>query len=112
MTTTGASGVRRPVDLAAGVVAGVALASLARGAGPIALLAGGLIGASCAVWGSGVASPLADAVPPVDAAGTHWCVPELLVDVTYLARTPAGRLRQPVVRGVRTDAPADPWEVP
>lgn len=57
-------------------------------------------------------SPLSDDVPPADAAGTHWCDPVLLVDVTYLARTPVGRLRQPVVRGVRVDVTADPWEVP
>ncbi|WP_146952043.1 ATP-dependent DNA ligase [Cellulomonas soli] len=58
------------------------------------------------------ASPLDDTVPAADALGTHWCTPGLLVDVLYLNRTPVGRLRQPVVRGVRTDVPVDPWERP
>src|SRR5262245_31878343 len=64
VTTTGMNGVRRPVDLAAVVLAGVALASLWRGAGPITLLAGGLIGASCAVWGSRFSSPHTDFQAP------------------------------------------------
>jgi len=34
------------------------------------------------------------------------------VDVVYLGRTAVGRLRQPTVRGVRNDAPADVWDVP
>jgi bifunctional non-homologous end joining protein LigD len=34
----------------------------------------------------------------------------VLVDVTYLTRMRSGRMRQPVVRGVRDDAAADPWE--
>jgi bifunctional non-homologous end joining protein LigD len=32
--------------------------------------------------------------------------------VLYLARNPTGRMRQPVVRGVRTDTDPDPWEQP
>lgn len=55
-------------------------------------------------------SPFADAVPAVDARGSHWCVPELVVDVRYLGRGREGRLRQPVVRGLRDDATVDPWE--
>jgi len=51
-------------------------------------------------------------VPAADARGARWCEPTLVVDVRYLARTPSGRLRQPVVRGPRTDAGPDPWEAP
>ncbi len=53
-----------------------------------------------------------DDVPDVDARGTVWCEPEVAVDVAYLHRTRAGRLRHPVVRGLRDDVPVDPWEVP
>jgi bifunctional non-homologous end joining protein LigD len=56
------------------------------------------------------ASPFAEAVPPEDVRGTVWVRPEVLVQVRYLLRTPSGRLRQPVVLGVRDDVPADPWE--
>ena len=58
------------------------------------------------------ASPFADEVPALDARGAHWCEPVLVVDCRYLTRQPGGRLRQPVVRGLRTDTPADPWEQP
>ena len=57
-------------------------------------------------------SPFDDDVPAVDARGTHWVDPVVVVDTLYLARNPTGRLRQPVVRGVRTDTDADPWEQP
>ncbi len=57
-------------------------------------------------------SPFDDEVPPIDARGTHWVEPTVVVDTLYLTRTPTGRLRQPVVRGVRTDTDADPWEQP
>ncbi|MBO0926618.1 non-homologous end-joining DNA ligase [Cellulomonas sp. zg-ZUI199] len=57
-------------------------------------------------------SPFADDVPAVDARGTIWCDPVVVTDILYLGRTPTGRLRQPVVRGVRTDTTADPWEQP
>jgi len=49
------------------------------------------------------ASPFADEVPKVDAAGTVWVHPELVVDIAALGLTPAKRLRQPSYRGVRTD---------
>jgi bifunctional non-homologous end joining protein LigD len=49
------------------------------------------------------ASPFADDVPAVDAAGTVWVRPEVVVDVAALGMTPAKRLRQPAYRGVRTD---------
>lgn len=55
-------------------------------------------------------SPFDDPVPAADARGTHWCEPLVVVDTLYLSRTPGGRLRQPVVRGIRTDVGADPWE--
>jgi bifunctional non-homologous end joining protein LigD len=56
-------------------------------------------------------SPLDD-VPALDARGTRWCAPVVAVDVAYLGRTRAGRLRHPVVRGLRDDVPIDPWEGP
>ncbi|WP_090033988.1 non-homologous end-joining DNA ligase [Cellulomonas marina] len=55
-------------------------------------------------------SPFDEPVPAVDARGAHWCEPVLVVELAYLTRMPTGRLRQPVVRGRRTDAAADPWE--
>lgn len=55
-------------------------------------------------------SPFADEVPAEDARGATWCDPVVVVDCRYLARTPNGRLRQPVIRGIRTDTEADPWE--
>ena len=57
-------------------------------------------------------APFTDEVPALDARGTVWCEPVVVVETLYLARTPTGRLRQPVVRGVRTDTTADPWEQP
>ena len=57
-------------------------------------------------------SPFDDEVPAIDARGTRWVEPTVVVDTLYLTRTPTGRLRQPVVRGVRTDTDADPWEQP
>ncbi len=58
------------------------------------------------------ASPFDDVVPAVDARGTVWVEPAVVLDLRYLARTAGGRLRQPVVRGRRTDTTPDPWEVP
>ncbi|WP_446680103.1 ATP-dependent DNA ligase [Cellulomonas phragmiteti] len=57
-------------------------------------------------------SPFGDDVPAVDARGAVWCDPLVVVETLYLARTPSGRLRQPVVKGVRTDTTADPWAQP
>lgn len=48
-------------------------------------------------------SPFADLVPAVDAKGTHWVEPRVVVDVDSLSRSPVTRLRQPSFRGVRTD---------
>src|SRR5690349_12615002 len=55
------------------------------------------------------ASPFADEVPKVDAKGTVWVRPEVVVDIAALGMTPAKRLRQPSYLGVRTDV--DPREV-
>ena len=49
------------------------------------------------------ASPFADTVPRIDADGTTWVRPEVVVDVTALGGTAGGRLRQPAYRGVRAD---------
>lgn len=46
-------------------------------------------------------------VPRIDAHGTVWVDPVLVVDVQYLRVTPDGRLRQPSYRGVRTDLTPD-----
>ena len=55
-------------------------------------------------------SPFADEVPAVDAAGTHWVEPRVVIDVDTLSRSPVKRLRQPSYRGVRNDiGPEDLW---
>ncbi|MGH8965263.1 MAG: DNA ligase, partial [Actinomycetes bacterium] len=49
-------------------------------------------------------SPFCDEVPRLDAKGTVWVRPEVVVDVQALGGvTAAGRLRQPSYRGVRPD---------
>jgi len=48
-------------------------------------------------------------VPAPDAAGAHWCSPAVVVEVRHLGWSAGGRLRQPVLRGIRTDL--DPAEV-
>jgi bifunctional non-homologous end joining protein LigD len=57
-------------------------------------------------------SPFEERLDRVDAAESRWCEPEVVVDVRYLGRTEAGRLRQPTYRGLRTDLTADDvrWE--
>lgn len=57
------------------------------------------------------ARPVDDDVPALDARGTTWCRPGVAMDVSYLTRTPSGRLRHPVLRGIRDDAEPDAWEV-
>lgn len=47
-------------------------------------------------------SPFADEVPQVDAQGTHWLEPVLVVDIDTHGRG-YDRLRQPSFQGVRTD---------
>ena len=49
------------------------------------------------------ASPFADAVPAVDARGTFWVEPFLVVDLDSLNKMPVTRLRQPSYRGIRND---------
>lgn len=51
-------------------------------------------------------SPFCDEVPKVDAKGTTWLRPELVVEIACLGVTPGGRLRQPSYQGVRTDLSA------
>jgi bifunctional non-homologous end joining protein LigD len=48
-------------------------------------------------------SPFADEVPRVDAVGTHWVEPRVVIDVDSHSRSPVKRLRQPSYRGVRND---------
>ena len=52
-------------------------------------------------------SPFVDAVPKVDAAGTHWVEPRVVVDVESLGLSSQQRLRQPAYRGARPDLSAD-----
>jgi bifunctional non-homologous end joining protein LigD len=57
-------------------------------------------------------SPFADEVPSMDAVGTTWVHPRLVVEVRALELTGQHRLRQPAYLGVRTDlVPADLEEV-
>jgi bifunctional non-homologous end joining protein LigD len=49
------------------------------------------------------ASPFADVVPKVDALGTTWVEPVLVVDVESLGPSAQGRVRQPSYVGVRAD---------
>lgn len=60
--------------------------------------------------GARASSPFDEEIPAADARGAHWCEPEVILDIAYLTRTPGGRLRQPVIRGVRDDVVVDPWE--
>lgn len=48
-------------------------------------------------------SPFVDAIPRVDAQGTRWVEPRVVVDVESLGLSAQGRLRQPSFRGVRDD---------
>jgi bifunctional non-homologous end joining protein LigD len=56
--------------------------------------------------------PFAGELPRDDAVGSHWTDPQVVVEVEYLGRTEANRLRAPTYRGLRRDlAPADVrWE--
>jgi len=51
-------------------------------------------------------SPFCDEVPRVDAAGTTWVRPELVVEIACLGVTRGGRLRQPSYQGIRSDLSA------
>ena len=48
-------------------------------------------------------SPFGDEVPTLDAAGTHWVEPLVVVDVEALGLSTQQRLRQPSFRGLRAD---------
>jgi bifunctional non-homologous end joining protein LigD len=48
-------------------------------------------------------SPFADEVPRIDAQGTQWVRPEVVVEVQSLGLSAQGRLRQPAYRGLRPD---------
>lgn len=52
-------------------------------------------------------SPFADQVPKVDAVGTRWVEPRLVVDVESLGMSRQDRLRQPSYRGMRPDLAPD-----
>jgi bifunctional non-homologous end joining protein LigD len=52
-------------------------------------------------------SPFAHEVPRVDAQGTVWVRPEVVVDVQALELSAQGRLRQPAYRGLRLDLTPD-----
>lgn len=52
-------------------------------------------------------SPFVDEVPRVDALGTHWVEPIVVVDVEALGLSGQQRLRQPAYRGVRPDLTPD-----
>ena len=57
-------------------------------------------------------SPFADEVPAIDARGTTWVEPRLVVEVASLELTEQHRLRQPAYLGLRSDlTPADLAEV-
>lgn len=72
--------------------------------GPVGQMLTGLLGPL------GQETPAVADVPAADARGTRWVEPVVVVDLRYLGRTSAGRLRQPVLRGVRDDTGPDPWE--
>jgi bifunctional non-homologous end joining protein LigD len=57
-------------------------------------------------------SPFVTAVPRVDAVGTTWLRPEVVVEVAALGRTREGRLRQPAFLGVRPDLTPEALEEP
>ena len=46
-------------------------------------------------------SPFAGPLPAAITRQARWARPVIAAEVTYLERTPSGRLRQPVWRGLR-----------
>lgn len=50
--------------------------------------------------------PLTEPLQPADRRGVVWCVPEVVVVVSFGNWTPAGRLRFPTYQGVREDKDA------
>jgi len=59
-----------------------------------------------ALRGADVERPVVE-MPRVDAAGARFVAPTTVVEVRHLGRTPGGRLRHPVLRGVRSDLRPD-----
>jgi bifunctional non-homologous end joining protein LigD len=58
-------------------------------------------------------SPFAERLPRVDEKGARWCAPDVVVEVSHMGWTDAGKLRAPVYRGVRDDLrPADVRQEP
>lgn len=55
-------------------------------------------------------SPFADEVPRVDAVGTRWVDPSLVVEIESLGLSSQGRLRQPAYVGVRSDVTPESLE--
>jgi bifunctional non-homologous end joining protein LigD len=51
--------------------------------------------------------PFEERLPRPDGVGARWCEPLTVVEVAHLGWTAAGRLRQPVYRGVRDDLVPD-----
>jgi bifunctional non-homologous end joining protein LigD len=47
--------------------------------------------------------PLEPTPPPTAGRNAHWVRPELVVEVQFTLRTDEGRLRHPVLRGIRPD---------
>jgi bifunctional non-homologous end joining protein LigD len=47
------------------------------------------------------ASPFTSPLPPAITRHARWARPVLAAEVTYLERTPSGRLRQPAWHGLR-----------
>lgn len=54
-------------------------------------------------------SPFAERIPRPDTLDARWCRPDVVVEVSHLGWTDAGKLRQPVFRGIRHDL--EPTEV-
>jgi bifunctional non-homologous end joining protein LigD len=52
-------------------------------------------------------SPFDGVLPHQDTAGAVWVEPAVCMEVRHLGHGSAGRLRQPVLRGVRTDVSAE-----
>jgi bifunctional non-homologous end joining protein LigD len=49
------------------------------------------------------AAPFCDEVPAIDAKGTTWVQPRIVVEIASLGFTPGMRLRQPSYLGIRED---------
>jgi bifunctional non-homologous end joining protein LigD len=83
-----------------------------RFAGRVGSGIGGAIAADLhrALAGSGRRDPpVSETLSRDDLSGSNWCEPRVVVDVRHIGWTEAGRLRQPVLRAVRSDL--EPEEV-